>query len=103
MSQEKMGQAENDAKVRSTLSITWDVELDAMGLLCPLPVLKARKSLLVMQPEQVLRVLVTDAAAAIDMPHFCQDAGYEYLGVEAYETPKHIHLPAAQAYFIRKI
>ncbi|WP_233516978.1 sulfurtransferase TusA family protein [Pseudotabrizicola alkalilacus] len=53
----------------------WDVEIDAAGLLCPLPVLRARKRLLAMQPGQVLRVVATDPASVIDMPHFCSQSG----------------------------
>lgn len=55
--------------------MTWDVDLDASGLLCPLPVLKARKCLLAMQSGQVLRMTATDPMARIDIPHFCQQSG----------------------------
>lgn len=61
------------------LAMTWDNELDASGLLCPLPVLKARKRLQAMQPGQVLRMLATDPAAIIDVPHFCAESGHELL------------------------
>lgn len=61
-------------------SMEWDIELDAQGLLCPLPVLKARKRLQSMQPGQVLRVIATDPAAVIDMPHFCNESGHELIG-----------------------
>jgi tRNA 2-thiouridine synthesizing protein A len=57
-----------------------DQTLDCDGLLCPLPVLRARKVLLGMQPGQVLRVSSTDPMAIVDLPHFCVDAGHEYLG-----------------------
>lgn len=57
-----------------------DREVDAIGLLCPLPVLRARKVLLGMAPGQVLRVLASDAMARIDMPVFCREAGHEFLG-----------------------
>ena len=57
-----------------------DVELDCEGLLCPLPVLRARKRLLAMQPGQVLAVRATDGMAAVDLPHFCSQAGHAYLG-----------------------
>lgn len=56
-----------------------DVELDCEGLLCPLPVLRARKRLMAMRPGQVLAVRATDAMAAIDLPHFCAEAGHEFL------------------------
>ena len=53
-----------------------DETIDCEGLLCPLPVLKARKRLLRMPPGAVLWVRATDPMAAIDMPHFCAEAGH---------------------------
>ncbi len=60
----------------------WDDILDCEGLLCPLPVLRARKRLLAMSPGTVLCVRATDAMARIDLPHFCTEAGHAYLGTE---------------------
>lgn len=59
-----------------------DHELDCEGLLCPLPVLRARKRLMAMRPGEVLCLRATDAMAAIDLPHFCAGAGHDYLGHE---------------------
>lgn len=59
--------------------MTHDAELDALGLLCPLPVLKARKRLEPLTSGQVLRVLADDPAAVVDMPHFCAEAGHEMI------------------------
>ena len=50
--------------------------IDCEGLLCPLPVLKARKHLMTMAAGSVLLVRATDPMAAIDMPHFCTEAGH---------------------------
>jgi tRNA 2-thiouridine synthesizing protein A len=61
---------------------TWDDEIDCEGLLCPLPVLRARKRLLALKPGAVLCVRATDAMAEIDLPHFCAEAGHSYLGSE---------------------
>lgn len=55
-------------KVQSTLDVT--------GLLCPLPVLKARKVLQSMAPGQALIVIATDPVAEIDFPHFCIEQGH---------------------------
>lgn len=55
---------------------TWDAELDAIGLLCPLPVLRARKRLRALGPGAVLCVRADDPAARIDMPHFCAEQGH---------------------------
>ncbi|WIV51358.1 sulfurtransferase TusA family protein [Marivivens sp. LCG002] len=57
----------------------WDQELDAAGLLCPLPVLKARKRLQSMKAGQVLRLVATDPAAVVDVPFFCQESGHSLL------------------------
>lgn len=53
--------------------------LDLSGLLCPLPVLKARKRLEAMQSGHVLKVIATDPMSAIDMPHFCNEQGHTLL------------------------
>ena len=65
--------------------IDWshDAVLDARGLACPLPVLKARKALLGMAPGRRLLVEATDPMAAIDLPHFCNEAGHTLLASEA--------------------
>lgn len=64
----------------------FDVEIDCEGLLCPLPVLRARKRLLAMAPGQVLAVRATDGMAAIDLPHFCTEAGHGFLEARAEGT-----------------
>ena len=71
-----------------------DADLDALGLLCPLPVLKARKRLAALAPGEVLRVLADDPAAVIDIPHFCAEAGHELLAISESD--------GASAYLIRK-
>ena len=51
-------------------------ELDARGLLCPLPVLKARKRLQAMDAGAILRMTADDPAAVVDVPFFCTEAGH---------------------------
>ncbi len=50
--------------------------LDTIGLLCPLPVLKARKRLMAMADGAVLTLLADDPAALVDVPHFCAESGH---------------------------
>ena len=50
--------------------------LDVKGLLCPLPVLKARKRLSALPPGALLTVEATDPASVIDFPHFCSETGH---------------------------
>lgn len=59
-----------------------DREMDCEGLLCPLPVLRAAKVLRGMEAGAVLRVRATDRMAAIDLPHFCAEAGHVFLSAE---------------------
>ena len=59
--------------------MTPDLEIDATGLLCPLPVLRARKALAALPPGALLRLLADDPAARIDLPHFCAEAGHALL------------------------
>lgn len=56
-----------------------DVELDCLGLLCPLPVLKSRRALRALAPGDRLRVIATDPMAAIDIPHMCATDGHTLL------------------------
>jgi len=52
-----------------------DITLDARDLLCPFPVLKARKALAAMQTGQSLEVLATDPGAVSDFSAFCEATG----------------------------
>ncbi len=71
-----------------------DEALDARGLLCPLPVLKAAKRLRAMQSGAVLRLLADDPAAVVDVPHFCAEQGHTL--VESGEDD------GAQVYLIKR-
>ena len=75
--------------------MTYDADLDAKGLLCPLPVLKARKRLQALASGQVLRMEADDPAAIIDVPHFCAETGHVLIGTD--------DIPGAQVYLIRKV
>ncbi|MDU8926839.1 sulfurtransferase TusA family protein [Alisedimentitalea sp. MJ-SS2] len=68
--------------------------LDTRSLLCPLPVLKARKRLQSMAAGDELSVLADDPAAVIDMPHFCTEQGHTLVGMSEQD--------GAQLYVIRK-
>lgn len=71
-----------------------DLDIDAVGLLCPLPVLRLRKRLADLDAGQVARLVADDPAAVIDVPHFCNESGHQFLG----SAPDGI----ATAYFIQK-
>ena len=62
-----------------TTAVPADATLDATGLLCPLPVLKARRALRDVPAGGILEVLATDPGAIKDFEHFCLTTGCELL------------------------
>ena len=59
--------------------IEFDIELDARQLACPLPILRAKKSLSQMSSGQVLKIVATDKGAPLDFMVFCENTGNELL------------------------
>ncbi|HHJ13639.1 MAG TPA: SirA family protein [Gammaproteobacteria bacterium] len=57
----------------------YDLELDARGLNCPLPILRAKKSIANLESGQVLRVMATDPGSVKDFEAFCKQTGNELL------------------------
>jgi len=52
------------------------VDLDARGLICPLPVLRLRKRLMALASGDRITMLTDDPVAVIDVPHFCAEEGH---------------------------
>lgn len=59
-----------------------DASLDASGLPCPHPVLRARRALAPLAPGQVLEVIATDPDAPADLRVFAERGGHELLASE---------------------
>ena len=57
----------------------FDQELDASGLNCPLPILRAKKSLAGMDTGQVLHIIATDPGAVKDFEAFAKQTGNELM------------------------
>lgn len=55
----------------------FDIELDVRQLACPLPILRAKKSLAQMSSGQRLKVMATDKEAPKDFEVFCRQTGNE--------------------------
>jgi len=53
----------------------FDQELDARGLNCPLPILRAKKALNDLGDGQVLRIMATDPGSVKDFEAFAQQTG----------------------------
>jgi tRNA 2-thiouridine synthesizing protein A len=63
--------------------MNFDVELDARNLNCPLPILRAKKTLVEMGRGQVLRIRATDPGAVKDFQAFARQTGNELLSSSA--------------------
>lgn len=59
-----------------------DLEIDARGLLCPLPVLRMKKRMQALPAGAIVRLLADDPAAHVDVPHFCAEAGHDFIGAQ---------------------
>jgi len=57
----------------------FDQELDASGLNCPLPILRAKKTLNAMSSGQVLHVIATDPGSVKDFDAFAKQTGNELM------------------------
>jgi tRNA 2-thiouridine synthesizing protein A len=63
-------------------TIKADTTLDAKGLDCPMPLLKAKKALAAMESGQILEILGTDEGSQVDLPGWCERVGHAFLGVK---------------------
>lgn len=59
--------------------IAFNAEVDAIGMNCPLPILRTKKALATMQSGEVLKIKATDAGAAHDFPAFAKQTGNELI------------------------
>ncbi len=57
----------------------YDTQLDTTGLLCPMPVLRARRKLSELSEGTILQVIASDEASIHDMPAFCHMAGHHLI------------------------
>ncbi|MFB3100339.1 MAG: sulfurtransferase TusA family protein [Gammaproteobacteria bacterium] len=66
----------------SVIAIKEDQVLDAKGLNCPLPILKAKVLLNKMQPGEILFVEATDPHSVIDFEAYCARTDHKLLNIE---------------------
>ncbi len=59
--------------------MNFDKELDARGLNCPLPILRAKKALAEVGSGQVLKILSTDPGSVKDFAAFAKQTGHELM------------------------
>jgi TusA-related sulfurtransferase len=72
----------------------YDREVDARGLACPLPILRAKKALADMQSGQILKIVCTDRGSVRDFQAFAQQTGNELL--------RQLTLGAEYLHFLRR-
>lgn len=72
----------------------FDQELDATGLNCPLPILRARKALGPLESGKILHIVATDPGALKDFEAFAKQTGHDL--VDTREDEGRFH------FFIRK-
>ena len=60
----------------------YDVFLDARGLVCPMPRIKARQALMVVGRGATICVLATDPDSVADFTNFCEATGHKLLSSE---------------------
>ena len=71
-----------------------DVRVDAVGLLCPLPITRTARAMRECRPGGVLELLADDRVVLIDLPHWCRSWRHDYLG--------HVEAGSVLRLFVRK-
>ena len=69
----------NTTQTRRTTMTQFNQELDASGLNCPLPILRAKKSLAAMNSGEVLHIIATDPGSVKDFESFTKQTGNELM------------------------
>ena len=80
--------------------MTHDIEIDATGLLCPLPFLKLRKRMTNLNSGSIIKILADDPAAIIDIPHFCNEN--KHLLLDTREPLQRTTNENLREYFVKK-
>lgn len=57
-----------------------DMKLDAKGLACPMPIVKTKKAIQVLEDGQVLEVVATDKGSKADLAAWAKTVGHQYIG-----------------------
>ena len=70
--------------------VEFQQSVDATGLACPLPILRAKKALATLVSGDVLQVITTDKGAVRDFQAFCRQTGNE-LVAQVLETERAVH------------
>ena len=59
--------------------IAFSLEIDAAGLMCPLPLLRLKKALITLESGDVIKIIATDPAAHLDFGVFVNQSGHQII------------------------
>ena len=59
--------------------IEFSLEIDAAGLMCPLPLLRLKKALITLESGDVIKIIATDPAAHLDFGVFINQSGHQII------------------------
>ncbi len=74
--------------------IDFDLEIDASGLNCPLPLLRLKKGLMQVEAGEVVKIIATDPAAHLDIGVYADQTGHSIV--------EFIQQTEAQIFYIKK-
>jgi tRNA 2-thiouridine synthesizing protein A len=66
--------------------IEFSLEVDASGLMCPLPLLRLKKTLIGMDSGEVVKVIATDPAAHLDFGVYANQSGHQIIELIKHEN-----------------
>lgn len=69
------------AGVISSQEISHDLEIDTLGLLCPIPIIRAADKIKSMEEGQVLKIVSDDSGVESDFPAWCLSHRHDFLGI----------------------
>jgi len=69
-----------------------DLEIDARGLNCPLPILRTRKGINTLASGQVVKIIATDPGSVKDLDAFCKQTGNEMLESSQQDGESHSNI-----------
>ena len=72
-----------------------DVQVDCIGLFCPMPIVNTAKKIKEMREGQVLEVIADDEGIKQDMPNWARMTGNEFLGIEEKNGQYHVFVRKA--------
>jgi tRNA 2-thiouridine synthesizing protein A len=66
--------------------IEFSLEVDASGLMCPLPLLRLKKTLVGMDSGDVVKIIATDPAAHLDFGVYANQSGHQIIELIKHEN-----------------